>query len=185
MRNKWTIVKYHEIDSTNTYLKKNSEKYDHMTVVRANYQTQGRGQFDRTWTSESGKNLLCSILFKREFPFPSSWMNPIIVSTMIALLKEYGIEAYFKAPNDIYVQDHKIAGILMETKYENHHLQTFIVGIGLNVNQVNFPTELNATSMARLSQMTYDVEEILQRLLQIFDNHLTVGQFIYEEISNK
>lgn len=176
---KWRIKEFPEIDSTNTYLKEHSEKYDHLTVIRADYQHRGRGQFERTWESERGKNLLFSILFKEEFPFPTAWMNPITIATLLAVLKDYGIQARFIEPNDIYVTDKKIAGILMETKYEENRLQSFILGVGLNVNQASFPSIIPATSMSLVTNQTYDIRELLNRFLQHLENFLNVGQLIY------
>ena len=71
----------------------------------------------------------------------------------------------------------------METKYEDHLLQTFILGIGLNVNQEEFPETLNATSMWKLTDHRYDLNEVLKRLLFHLENYLNLGKLIYEESS--
>lgn len=179
MAQRWTIIEFPELVSSNTYLKEHSEAFGHLTVIRTDYQTHGRGQFNRTWESERGKNLLCSILFKESFNFPPEWMNPIVIAALLALLTDYGINAYYKAPNDIYVGHQKIAGILMESKYEQKSLQAFILGIGLNVNQRSFPSSFQATSMASLTGKTFSVPEVLQRLLDHLERFLKVGELIF------
>lgn len=167
------------IDSTNNYLKENLEKLEDYTIVRANFQTAGRGQFDRSWQSNKGENLLFSILFKKNLGFPSRYMNPIIVTALLSTLKTFGIDAHYKEPNDIYVGDKKLAGILIETKYDRDHLNYLILGVGMNINQVDFP-HLMATSMRKETGETYMLEAVLDELLNYLEHNLQIGRMIYE-----
>ncbi len=160
-----SILSFDVLDSTNDYLKKNHAFLKNHTVVHTLSQTHGRGQFERTWESDSGENLLCSILFKEEISQP----NLMLLSSMslVTLLAEEKITALIKPPNDIYVEDKKIAGILIERIYEGQMHQATVIGLGLNVNQKTFHTE-NAISMSLLSKKKYDVYAVLLRLLDIF-----------------
>jgi BirA family transcriptional regulator, biotin operon repressor / biotin---[acetyl-CoA-carboxylase] ligase len=178
------IKVFEVIDSTNTYMKQHYHDLPHQSVVRANFQLTGRGQFDRTWESKSGENILASILFKEAMPFDSRSINPIIVSALLSLLNEYGIQAHFKDPNDIYVGQKKICGILIETKYDHNALKYMIIGIGLNVNQTDFKEE-KATSIKQIMQTQIDLNELFKRLLMLIENNLLLVRLLKREESHE
>ncbi len=162
-----SILSFDTLDSTNDYIKKNHAFLKNHTVVHTMSQSHGRGQFSRTWESESGKNLLCSLLLKEDIP--QSELMLLSSSSVETLLAKEKIISSIKPPNDIYVGDKKIAGILIERIYEGQtHLAT-IIGLGLNVNQKKFQTE-NAISMAQLSGKEFDVYSVLLSFLDVFKN---------------
>ncbi len=162
-----SILSFDVLASTNDYIKKNHAFLKNHTVVQTMSQSHGRGQFSRAWESDTGKNLLCSLLLKEDIP--QSDLMLLSSTSVETLLAEEQISAVIKPPNDIYVEDKKIAGILIERIYEGQtHLAT-VIGLGLNVNQETFLTE-NATSMAILSGKDYDVYSVLLRFLDIFKN---------------
>jgi BirA family biotin operon repressor/biotin-[acetyl-CoA-carboxylase] ligase len=167
------IINFKSIDSTNDFLKREYENLPNYTVIVSDYQTSGKGQFDRVWESNDSENLLCSILVKDDTYITRKMMNPLIVTSIISTLSKFGLIATYKAPNDIYIGDNKIAGVLIETKYEGSNVQYTIVGMGLNVNQTNFKT-FNATSMKKESGKTYDIQSILKKLLDNISKHFAL-----------
>jgi BirA family transcriptional regulator, biotin operon repressor / biotin---[acetyl-CoA-carboxylase] ligase len=171
------ILVFDEIGSTNHYVKENVQALEPYSVVQAHFQTHGKGQFNRTWVSNKGENLMISILFKHPLGFSPDLMNPIIVMALIRTLREYGISATYKDPNDIYIDGKKIAGILIETKYDHRDLTYMVVGIGLNVNQIYFPN-LNATSMNQEMKQVFDLDEVLRKLLDHIENNVLLERMI-------
>lgn len=142
---------FSSIDSTNNYAK-NHSSLPHFSLIRARFQTAGRGQFDRQWIAEPNQNFLLSIVWKKGLTLIKikSIERALIQGTLSFLKDVFHIHAYHKMPNDIYVGTKKIAGFLIESVIQEDHVQSLIIGIGLNVNQTNFPNGLSATSIALL-----------------------------------
>lgn len=161
------ILELKKISSTNDYLKDNYLYLPNFICVRANEQTKGRGQYNRTWISKKKQNLTFSLLLK-DMPYNQidtvkSWVN----KSIIQLLNVHNIKATFKEPNDIYVDDKKIAGILIETKSGVNRFSYIVIGIGLNVNQKLFNKNFNATSMFLISNKKQKVRQIFLELISI------------------
>ncbi len=163
------LIHFDIIDSTNDFIKDHSDELANYSVVVAKQQLKGRGQFERSWESDFGKNLLFSILFKDETP--SETISRITVSTIIETLSHFGIEASFKLPNDVLVNRNKIAGMLIETKYIDDLRISLILGIGWNVNQLIFES-VNATSMRFMTGLNYDLDEVLKVFLEKLEHNL-------------
>lgn len=160
-----SILSFDILDSTNDFIKKNQAFLPNYTIVQAMAQTHGKGQFERTWESEPGLNLLFSLLIKEEIPQQELLL--FSASGIVDLLTANGIDSYIKPPNDIYASKGKIAGILIERLFEGKtHLAT-IIGIGLNVNQKTFHVA-NATSMFLETDRKFDVYSLLVKLIDIF-----------------
>jgi BirA family transcriptional regulator, biotin operon repressor / biotin---[acetyl-CoA-carboxylase] ligase len=159
-----SIIEFDEITSTSDYLKTNHQSLNHLTFVKTNYQTQGRGQFERTWESEKGLNLLFSVLFKPEKETDIQDIKNIILHAIINVLDTYGVSARYKAPNDLYVGKEKICGILIETKMNGQVPLYVIAGVGLNVNQSRFDAP-NATSMYRITSKAFDISYVFKQLV--------------------
>lgn len=136
-------------------------------VILAENQTAGRGQRGHTWESRQGVNLTFSLVLEPVFLPPC---EQFLISESVALgvcdmLQSYGIEAQIKWTNDIYMGDKKLAGILIEHKLQGSALSRTVVGIGLNVNQLQFSSALpNPISMAQVMGHELDREQVLQRL---------------------
>lgn len=166
-----TIIKLDSADSTNTELSKLLQygRPDEWTVVAARSQTSGRGQSGNVWESEPGKNICCSILLYPQNVEPA---GQFIVSMAAAVgtaifLESKGLEAQIKWPNDIYVNDKKICGILIENQIMGSEIQSSVIGIGLNVNQLQFsPAIPNPTSLLREAPGEYLPETELPVLLE-------------------
>lgn len=170
MTKKIDIISLPEVDSTNKYVRRHIEELDNLSVVTTLSQSNGRGQGDHTWHSEPGKNLLFSILLKNQ-DVPAAKQSIIsdsVAESMVELLCRHGIEAWIKPPNDIWVGKKKICGILIEHSLRADRISWSIIGIGLNVNQTTFPSDLpNPTSMS-LESNGGDLNEILNEFLEIF-----------------
>ncbi|ERJ11443.1 biotin--[acetyl-CoA-carboxylase] ligase [Haloplasma contractile] len=170
-----SIIEFSKIDSTNNYMKENFMSLPNFSVVRADYQTMGRGQFTRTWESNEGENLLMSILLKDDLHFEyMDYINPIIIASLTDTLKEYGIASVFKYPNDIYVNGKKICGVLVETSIVNNQLNYIVVGIGLNVNQAEFENQ-NATSIRKLTTKKVVLKDVMNSLLNQINHHINLA----------
>ena len=161
------LVDFNVIDSTNNYLKDNYYKLPNYTFVRTNYQTSGRGQFQRVWESNKNDNLLFSILLK-DMKISSLYkIKELITEVLLSLLKKYNINGTFVEPNDIYVDNDKILGILIETKVELNLLKYIVIGIGVNVNQTSFNV-LNSTSMKQLRKKKISINKLYNDFIKKF-----------------
>ena len=161
------VIYLESISSTNLYLKELSQKLDikHGTIVCSKIQTSGRGQGDNTWFSEKEGGLTFSLLMKPDISLDLIFvLNKLIAISICNFLYSFNIHAKIKWPNDIYVGHKKIAGILIENSFNNKVYQS-IVGIGLNVNQVVFPTSLpNPISMKMIKGDNFDFKKLLEKL---------------------
>ena len=137
-------------DSTNLDAWRNKDAAEDKTVWCAEYQTAGRGQRGNRWESRQGENMMFSILFRpRGLRAAGQFVISQICSVgIVRYLAELGLDARIKWPNDIYIGDRKICGMLIENTLKDDTLAVSIAGIGLNVNQKVFPPELpNPTSV--------------------------------------
>jgi BirA family transcriptional regulator, biotin operon repressor / biotin---[acetyl-CoA-carboxylase] ligase len=161
----YTLMEFDSLSSTSDFLKENQAYFPHMTFIRANHQTQGRGQFDRLWQSEPKQNILCSILLKDISISKASLIKLWVMESLIDFLQKLGINAMFKEPNDIYVQEDKLCGILIETKSTEDHFDHVVIGIGLNVNQMTFERS-NATSLKKILGQDLDLDTLFSTWLK-------------------
>lgn len=180
------IFKLDAIHSTNSFLKEmaiNSELKNY-TVVWARNQYSGRGQHDRRWVSEPGKNLVFSVFIAHEslsiehLPY----LSHAVSLGIYQLLKEKKIpKLKIKWPNDILSGNKKIAGILIENIFKANFVKHSVIGIGLNVNQTTFPESLKkATSLKSVVDKEFDLEELLGELLKSIQkeiNHCSLPNF--------
>ena len=190
MKNKCDIIWLDSVDSTNNEAKRRILTCDNMTVLSAESQSSGRGQRGNTWSSRPGENLTFSIILKevQHISATSQFvLSEITALSVVDFLSSHGIKAMIKWPNDIYVADKKICGILIENSLHGNRLSTSIIGIGLNINQRNFDVMLvNPTSMSleSPSDTTFDTRDCLERFLQIFLNNLNGFSGSEEDFSN-
>lgn len=164
-----------EVDSTNNYIKAHREEIPPFTLVLAHSQSAGRGQRGNSWESAPGENLTFSFHFS-----PPEGISPVsqfVISEAIALamcgsLEIYGIKAKVKWPNDIYVGDRKICGILIENSIMGYRISDSISGVGLNVNQSLFVSSApNPVSMRQLTDRRYELEEIAESVKRNIDKY--------------
>ena len=155
MKNKRRIMWLERVDSTNDEARRHISDIDNLSVVSALSQTAGRGQRGNTWTSNAGENLMFSIVLKSPALMAEDHfaLNEIAALSVADFLSTYGIKAEIKWPNDIYVGEKKICGILIENSFRGKTISSSIIGIGLNINQRNFNVNLpNPTSMVLCMQ---------------------------------
>jgi len=151
-------------------------------VLRTDFQTAGRGQIGNQWESEAGKNLLASIFLKPEISVEEQFLiSKVICLAMVELLNEYDLEQVrIKWPNDIYVADKKIAGILIQNMLQGKKVKSTVIGIGLNINQELFYSDApNPTSLKLELKKELSVEKILILLLDKLNNFyakISLGQ---------
>jgi BirA family biotin operon repressor/biotin-[acetyl-CoA-carboxylase] ligase len=159
-----------EVDSTNNYASNlmKSETLPHGSVITAQFQTHGRGQREHTWASEANKNLMASwvfhfSLFKVTRSFAYNQAIALALRESIAQFLNH--EVYIKWPNDIVVQNKKLAGILIENMVQGDTIKSSICGIGVNVFQQSFEVQ-HASSMILQGAQLKDVDEVLYCLHQ-------------------
>jgi BirA family biotin operon repressor/biotin-[acetyl-CoA-carboxylase] ligase len=177
---------FENLPSTNSHaahLLKNNDLPEG-TIIYTNYQSAGQGQIGKRWESEDDKNLLISIVL-----FPSM-INPddqFYISMTVSLgicdfLRRYIPVCSIKWPNDIYVNNDKIAGILIENSILGNQIENTIAGIGLNVNQDKFYSDApNPVSLSLITGMSYDLTICLNQLASDLDKRykqLISGKFI-------
>nr|WP_320023508.1 biotin--[acetyl-CoA-carboxylase] ligase [uncultured Draconibacterium sp.] len=172
------IIVFNELDSTNNYANQLvKEKAAQGTVVLAHYQESGRGQVGNFWESERDKNLLFSVILYPGFLEAGKqfYISKAVSLALSDLLKEQLIDVKIKWPNDIYVGEKKIAGILIENTVKGVTLDSSIVGVGLNVNQERFFSDArNPVSMKQLLKKDFDIQDILKAFLQKLENYIEV-----------
>ena len=157
-------------DSTNYALRARLDGLDNLSIIAAKAQTAGRGQGMHTWYATPGRNLTFSILYRFGEACPLVAADAILITQVTTLaLRDYllahGVEARIKWPNDIWVGDRKICGILIENKLEGASIRESIVGIGLNLNETGWPAELpNPVSLGELTGKRYRLQPELKRL---------------------
>ena len=164
------LIKLDATRSTNEFLKElwqNSQVEDGTTVWAID-QYGGRGQQGTTWSSEPGKNLTFSILklFEGLQIQEQFILNMAVSISIYQTLDELGIpDVHIKWPNDILSGTEKICGILIENIVKSDQLKVAIIGIGINVNQVDFTDLPKASSMKLKGGKDYDLELVLDLLI--------------------
>jgi BirA family biotin operon repressor/biotin-[acetyl-CoA-carboxylase] ligase len=136
-------------------------------LISAAFQSAGRGQKDNKWESEANKNLLISVIL---FPVNIGPDQQFFISMAISLgicdfLKRYIPACSIKWPNDIYINNDKIAGVLIENSIMGSSIEYSIAGIGLNLNQEKFTGDApNPVSLKNITMMNYNIQICLKQL---------------------
>ena len=185
------LITLKEVDSTNTFLKDAVSKSAPLmegTVIMADRQFAGRGQAANSWQSEAGKNLTFSILLnpvflkiERQFELNKA----ISIALNDVLTKYLGDCVYIKWPNDIYVNNKKIGGILIENIIQGKKFKHAIIGIGLNVNQVNFADNLkNISSLKQELHQDYHLMGLLGEICSAIEaKYLQLKAGLFKKIN--
>lgn len=159
------MVELDAVDSTNNYAKSllSNSKPTEGTVILAHEQFAGRGQAGSSWQTAPGLNITLSIIL---YPARLEAVNQFYLSMAIALgVKDFcetlvPEEFKIKWPNDVFHNNSKVAGILIENTIASGSIQTSVVGIGINLNQQTFSEDLpHATSLGIISQKTFNLTE--------------------------
>jgi BirA family biotin operon repressor/biotin-[acetyl-CoA-carboxylase] ligase len=168
------IIFIKNLPSTNTYAADilKEKKVQEGTIIQTNFQMAGRGQMGNRWESKDGKNLLISIIL---FPEKINPADQFIISMAVSLgicdfLRNYIPVCSIKWPNDIYVGNDKIAGILIENSIMGEQIENSIVGIGLNINQDVFISDApNPVSLKMITGSGLNLTECLIQLASDLD----------------
>lgn len=179
------VIRLESTDSTNSYMAAHAAGLSHGTMVTVREQSAGRGQRGNSWESEPGMNVTMSMLL---LPDGLQAVRQFLISEAVAVgvadtLRHYlgdnaGVSV--KWPNDIYVGDRKICGILIENVLTGRGITRSIAGVGLNVNQRRFCSDApNPVSMFQLTGCEADVDEVAVRLreniLRRYDEGIVAG----------
>ena len=176
---------YPELFSTNETLADMNSKTDlaEGTVIQTGFQKHGKGYAGSKWQSEANKNLLFSILVKPHFLSPEHQfdISRIFCMSLKDLIQPHCPMVKIKWPNDIFIKNRKVAGILIENSIQGDIILNSIAGVGLNVNQASFdPAIPSPTSLFLEKGCHFDIQKLLQELLEIFSNwyeKLKSGQY--------
>lgn len=164
------VMEYEELSSTNTMAEEIPlSELEDKQVILTYRQTQGRGQVGNTWESAPDRNISMTIILR---PDRLQAGKQFAISMVIALgcldfIQEHTIRSSVKWPNDIYVGNEKIAGILIEHRIAGAYVQTSLCGIGVNINQQKFVSDApNPVSLLQLTGKEFSLEQALAGLLQ-------------------
>ena len=178
-------IKWHKSDSigsTNTYLRElkgGDPTYDYEVAV-ATFQTAGRGQKGNSWESEAGKNLLFSILahpknlkVQEQFYISEAIALAVSDSVMASIGPEYAPDVSVKWSNDVYWNDFKMAGILIENTLQGDRILDTVAGVGLDVNQEVFVSDApNPISLKNITGREYDLDKLLNDIIDRFIGYM-------------
>ena len=180
------VIKFDAIDSTNEYLKKLYVKksiQDRLLII-TNNQFNGKGQKNNKWLSEPGKNLTFSfykILENRKIQNPFI-LNCIISLSVFKILKQFGVpNLKVKWPNDILSDSKKICGILIENFYRQNFLYSSIIGVGININQTNFGSLENVSSVLLSTGKYNNIDNIFSHLKTLLENDIEKKTYLTTE----
>lgn len=164
----YKIINFPTLSSTNQYLKENYKKYDEFVVVTTDNQTNGKGRMDRVWNS-SKDDLIFSILLKPKFDSSKIPLISLIMGASLCNVINKYQNCSIKWPNDIIINDKKIAGILVEA-ISSYEIDAVIIGIGINVNSEKFPSDLiiKASSLKLETNKLINKEILLDEILKEF-----------------
>lgn len=168
------IKRLERVDSTNTWLVQHEHELSAPIMVCCKEQLAGRGQRGNHWESEPGKNLTASVLF-RPADFPASRQFSIseaVALSIVAFLEEKGVKAKVKWPNDIYVDNRKICGILVEHAVTGRNITRTVAGFGLNLNQTVFISDApNPVSLKILTGEDSDIQQDSESIASILEEY--------------
>lgn len=188
------VIKLDAIDSTNEFLKgvSNKQELENFTVVTAESQTKGKGQMGAVWASETGRNLIMSVLVK-DFLTDICQIYNLNIAVSLAIfdvLEMYKIpDLSIKWPNDIMSYNKKIGGVLIENSIKSDGSIISIVGLGLNVNQTNFENLPKASSLAVICDEKFNKEELFFSIMDKIESNIKLWEqqsfFSWSDYTNK
>ena len=176
--------------STNSYAQSYLSKCNpnEITVIYTYYQHQGRGQIGRYWFSDRDKNFSLSIIyFPKQLGAANSFqiIRDSSLAINMAIKEVFGIKCQIKWPNDIYYNHKKLGGILIQNTISGKNIKNAIIGIGLNVNSVDFPEDLpNPISLKQITRTHYDLKSSMLFFVNKVCELLFNNQFDHELYHN-
>ena len=165
-------IEYHEVIYSTSERAKEiaNENLKRTKIIIAENQTRGRGTSGRVWYSNHGENILMTLIFYPQNSILGLQNITYKIAEMIqvAINELYDISLDIKLPNDLMLNEKKICGILTESSIQGDKINYLLIGIGFNVNQINFPEEIRdiATSLKReIPEMVLNREEIIVKVI--------------------
>jgi len=182
------FIELQSVDSTNNYAlaQIHANMAQPGTCYFAHEQTSGKGQRGKSWATERGTNIVLSIVIKPDFlqPFQQFQLSACVAVGTRQFFSEYDIDSLkIKWPNDIYWRDQKLGGILIENIIRSHEgggtWDWAVVGIGMNINQTNFATDLkNPVSLKQITNKNFNQVDLAKALCMSVDDS-------YKRLANK
>ena len=162
----FNIIEFDQLGSTNDEASKSI--YNHGDIILTHNQDAGRGQRGNKWQATAGENLTCTFVVQpTHIPVYEQFMISMIGAMgCIDALKKLGLEAQVKWPNDIYVKNNKIGGILIEHHSQGEKLSRSIIGIGINVNQSDFHPDIPNPTSLKSEGIDVCVSNVLEVLME-------------------
>lgn len=168
------VITLPQVASTNTHLKQHAAALESGTVIVTPCQTAGRGQKGNSWESEPGKNLTFSMLIKEpQVPVEAQFAISEAVSLAIVDALSFHARGFtIKWPNDIYHDDRKICGILIEHSLEEGRIAHTVIGVGLNVNQRVFVSDApNPVALTHITGKEHNLAALLERVCGLIESY--------------
>jgi BirA family biotin operon repressor/biotin-[acetyl-CoA-carboxylase] ligase len=183
------IIHLTTVDSTNKYAQEfvATSPIKNGLVIWADEQTAGKGYGENRWESEKGKNLTFTLVIQPVYIAPSAQflITKIVSLALLAVIERITNrnDIRIKWPNDLYIRNKKLAGILIQSTIKGENIDFSMIGIGLNVNQKNFSSILpNPVSLIQITRQPLDREKLLNELLDSFRNeYLNSGSPHFQE----
>ena len=175
---KWAGKTVHfarEMDSTNLWIKRLAkEGAPEGTLALAEYQSAGRGRLGRSWEVPEGTSVMMSILLRPKFEPQFAPMLTLVMGMAVAkAVKDLGFDVSIKWPNDVVVSHKKICGILTEMGVLDGKIDYAVIGVGINVNIIEFPEEMadKATSLYLEGGREFDRSQVPGLVMEAFEKY--------------
>ena len=168
------VIHFSSIDSTNKYAKENYQSLDNLTFIFTDYQSEGKGRGNHNWMANKGENGLFSIFINDPSIINQYELLPFMVPYLIGSYIEdnYKLDVSIKWPNDVYVNNKKVCGILLESRIPEY----IVIGIGINVNQKIFNGDYAHLPSSLSLELSRDID--LQAFLD------TLFDYLYRKLSS-
>lgn len=166
------ILTFKSLNSTNTWALEHFDELDDFTAVCADFQTQGRGRFNRIWVSEEGGNIFLSIVLKPERTDFVSNLTQYLSVVTARVVESFGVKPQIKWPNDVLIDGKKVCGILCEASLKHNKIKGVVLGIGVNLNMSEDAIKSLGRPAASLNLLTgkkINKNEFLKLLLTEFE----------------
>ena len=165
---------FKQLPSTNLYALEQLTKSKPLegTIITTEAQTEGRGQIGSQWESEAQKNITLSVILYPKFLLAKDqfWLNIAVSLSILDFFQTYILDPHsvkIKWPNDIYVGQKKITGVLIQNQINSSSIQSSVIGFGININQTHFLSNApNPTSLKLETQKDYELEQLIAVLCQ-------------------
>ena len=172
------IIYLDEVDSTNNYARLMADKINSDFLVVADMQTLGKGRMGRSWSSPAGTGIFMSLCIKPEIAVEKASMITLVTAISIcdAIEELYPISSTIKWPNDIVINSKKISGILTEMSSDMDGIKYIISGMGINVNNKEFPDDIKdmASSLLLETGILADRSKLIAAVIYHFYKNMNI-----------